>query len=256
MGRPAAGPKRKPGRPSNAELLHRFANSHRQPEPGAGATPPPQLGSSSGSGLGRGRGRGRGQGDSSGRPPSAPPVCPSKCLKSSPARKASQSLGPDSSLAHRVGQVWMLGVRPRQLASSSSALECSSRSPWNTHLKTGCILVLRCTADSKQLSSALGVQQWIARLPILRQSESYICILSSSSTFLCGRAPSFVEGNGGQHSHPHISCCIIKFSQVPERVAMQAKWLFAAVPAEEDQHSGGAAVRWAGDPSLPAEGGL
>lgn len=60
------GPKRGPGRPSNAELLKRFAMSHRQPEPDQAAGWP-EPGPKPGAGRGRGRGRGHGRG----RPPSA-----------------------------------------------------------------------------------------------------------------------------------------------------------------------------------------
>lgn len=52
----AGGPRRKPGRPSNSELLARFANSHRAA--GSPLLPEPELGPGPRGGRGRGR-RGR-----------------------------------------------------------------------------------------------------------------------------------------------------------------------------------------------------
>ena len=128
-GRAPAGPKRKPGRPSNAELLERFANSHRQPEPGAGATPPAQHGSSSGSGgrRGRGRERGRGRGDSNGRPPSAQLVCPFECQTLHRLERCVGHMGRQLSC-----QVWVLITRSGQHASSFSAtVSLYLRSRWS-----------------------------------------------------------------------------------------------------------------------------
>lgn len=62
----SAGPKRRPGRPSNAELLQRFATSHRPAEPGSEDSPREQSTTPSAR-----RGRGRGRGRSRGLPPSA-----------------------------------------------------------------------------------------------------------------------------------------------------------------------------------------
>lgn len=62
----SAGPKRRPGRPSNAELLQRFATSHRPAEPGSEDSLREQSATPSAR-----RGRGRGRGRSRGRPSSA-----------------------------------------------------------------------------------------------------------------------------------------------------------------------------------------